>query len=144
MNKRDILIGVGKELALIKKNATKEELSKLDPESFDAGNNCIYEQLTGDYSSSRAKQICPKSFDDYISDFNDDDFDEGTYATYLEKYLYYDVIHQETDIPKRIIHFLKGQTSSVKLTFGSESLMVYSDDDSSDSFEMRRPKLVEI
>lgn len=59
MEKSEWLIDVKAEIDALKENATREELSRLDYNSFDPkhADHCVYGQLTGDCATPRAKEL---------------------------------------------------------------------------------------
>jgi hypothetical protein len=120
MKKETFIKKVQKELDKIKKRATKEEIDKLDFNSFryDSQVACIYGQMTGDCDSVRATEIKKKTFKE-IDGFGDhsgykfeqQDFKKGKEFTALEKYLF--MVNSETH--KEIIQYLKGETKEINL-----------------------------
>lgn len=111
MRKALFLIAVRAEIKRIKRLATAEEIDRLDFSKFSHSDvdRCIYGQMTGFYSSNRAKAIMPKSFNEISPGFDDVtkykalSFQKGDSFTYMEKYLY--VCSPNTR--KHIIDFLK-------------------------------------
>jgi len=63
MKKSEFLKDVKHEIDMLKKHATKEELSKLDFYKFNykSGFQCIYGQMTGTCESKRAEELMGKS-----------------------------------------------------------------------------------
>lgn len=119
--KNQFIIQVMNELNVIKTNATQEEISRLDPSTFNAGvgNLCIYGQMTGSCSSRRAKEIFPKvyagirgvesSSNPYT--FKNQNYQEGNNYTSLEKYL----IMTSHSKCLEIIEYLKGNITEIRL-----------------------------
>lgn len=119
MKKAEFLLEVKAELDNIKVNATKEEIGKLDMNTFihtdyDA---CIYGQMTGYCSSNRAKEIYPKlyleigvGYSDYRP-FTRQNMHIGSDFTPLEKYLYM----VKKPMHKTIIAYLKGDIQEIVL-----------------------------
>ncbi len=63
MKKQEFLNAVEHEVRALKKYGTKEELGRMDIDTFNAGNaySCIYGQMTGTCTSKRAKKLMDKS-----------------------------------------------------------------------------------
>lgn len=63
MRKSDFLADVRHEIDMLKKHATKEELSNLNFDAFDPESpaQCIYGQATGSCESPRAKELMDKA-----------------------------------------------------------------------------------
>tara|TARA_R110000751_G_scaffold33075_1_gene82653 strand:+ start:10775 stop:11215 length:441 start_codon:yes stop_codon:yes gene_type:complete len=82
MKKQDFLNDVEHEVRMLKKYATKEELSNMDINWFNpvSSVSCIYGQMTGSCESKRAKILMDKSC---VRVFNGD-FDRLDNSTYSE------------------------------------------------------------
>lgn len=107
MTKKEFLKEVVWELDEIKKNATKEEISKLNFKDFNHSIvfNCIYGQLTGVSNSDRAKEIVPKKYT-FL-----DGYEKGSMWTALEKYLF--IVGKRKHY--QIIQYLKGEIQEIKI-----------------------------
>ena len=115
MKKTKYLKEVRKEIRHIKEHATKKELSKLDFNTFDPEfpELCIYGQMTGWYSSDRAKELYSKSIDDFVNTYKD--IIKGNYFTYLEHYVCF---YGQNEANEKIIQYLKGEIKKIpKLDF---------------------------
>lgn len=67
MTKEEVYNGIVEEIKTIREKATSEEkanLNKLDFERYSV-TRCIYGLMTGHCSSNRAKELMPKSIDNY-------------------------------------------------------------------------------
>lgn len=120
MEKKKFIKKVQKELEKIKEKATKEEISKLDFNSFrhDSQIACIYGQMTGDCDSPRAVEIKKKTFKEIDGfgnnsgySFKNQDFQKGKEFTALEKYLFM----VDSTQHKALIQYLKGETNKIDL-----------------------------
>lgn len=123
ISREDFIKSVRKEIHHLKKNATKEELSRLDFDKLNTHNacKCIYGQMTGYCESSRAMQLYPKIYGDlsykYISK---DSLNES--FTPLEIFIHEgDDIHnpnvteeQRNRDNKMIIKFLRGEIKELR------------------------------
>lgn len=117
MKKSEFLLEVMAELDNIKAKATKEELSRLNIESFyvNSPNMCIYGLMTGICTSNRAKELSPKV---YYSVGSGNSFAEQSFYkmghpcfTALEKYLY--MVRKPTH--SKIIDYLTGKIAKIQL-----------------------------
>jgi len=126
MRKKDFLIEVQKELDHIKVHATDEEKGELDFSTFDHNsvNNCIYGQMTGDCSSSRANQLYHKTYDSISNgesvlrtNFKNQDLNIGNAFTALEKYLYMIATNCNNRSKKQneVIEYIKGNLEKIVL-----------------------------
>lgn len=126
MDVNDFLRLVREELDLIKANATKEEISRLDFDTFNYENRgqCIYGQMTGNCFSKRASEIMGKKISTLDTDlpknnpnFNFDHFDPDKSLgvplryTYLEQYLFW----SSSLVHSKIISYLKGEIDDIAL-----------------------------
>lgn len=125
MKKADFLLEVKAELDNIKKQATKEEIGKLDFSTFKhySSYSCIYGQMTGNFSSFRANEINEKVYslvgfstetiESYYIPFKQQHFNLFKEArfTALEKYLYMVL----KPMHKKIIAYLKGDIQEIIL-----------------------------
>jgi hypothetical protein len=117
MKKAEFLSLVQKELDTIKAKATKEEIGRLNLNTFNHTHteNCIYGQMTGNCDSVRANELGPKIYRDppsrRYSPFSYQSFKNGIFITALEKYLY--MVHEPKH--KEIIQYLKGDLNTIKL-----------------------------
>lgn len=117
MKKADFLLEVMAELDNIKAKATKEEIGRLNLESFNPNSptKCIYGLMTGECFSNRAKELTPKTYDSigWGNSFGRQQFTKGNMEcfTALEKYLY--MVKEATHA--KIIDYLKGSTSVLEL-----------------------------
>lgn len=120
MTKQEFLKEVHDEVVHLKANATRQELSKLDLDTFQPANNqlCIYGQMTGDCYCPRAIQLYPKKYYDLGNDketFRDfkhrTNFSkEKEFHTALELYI---TIGKPN--VKGIMNYLKGKTDKFSL-----------------------------
>jgi hypothetical protein len=110
MKKAEFLLEVKTELDNIKANATKEEIGRLNIESFNVNSptRCIYGLMTGECFSNRAKELSPKIYDNvgWGNSFTQQSFIKNKMEcfTALEKYLY--MVKAPTHA--KIIEYLKG------------------------------------
>ena len=107
---------VRKEINTIKRLATKEEINKLDINTFNPlqTNNCIYGQMTGNCLSLRAKELYPKSLHDAVIPLELFGIHKkGDKYTYLEEYLFH--AYKATKV--NIFKYLKGEVKKLKTLF---------------------------
>lgn len=115
MKKSTFFKEVKVELDAIKKNATQEEIQKLDFTDFNHQKvgRCIYGQMTGYCFSKRANEIQKKKYKDlgFIIDtsFEGHNFTKGNKYTALEKYLFM----VSPDKHLEIIQYLKGEINEI-------------------------------
>lgn len=123
MEKSKFLQEVREELENIKKNATPNEIARLNLETFDHSSHtlCIYGQMTGSCDTSRARELQPKSYDriqvegQFVSPeynpFKSQSYAKGSDFTALEKYLFM----VKTKTQANIIQYLKGDIDKITL-----------------------------
>ena len=124
---------VADELNNIRTKATKSELSNLNVSRFHptlSSDCCIYGQLTGSYTSSRASEITKKSFHSIQCNFRFEEFKKGTTFTALEKYMSYhrevefEQVRIQNDEVREVMEYLQGKRSSLKLSLLGETYYV--------------------
>ncbi len=105
------------EIKNIKKHATKEEIERLNFETFNPkrASFCIYGQMTGSCYSDRAIELGPKCYQSSYVGFTEGKIDlrSGKAFTALEKY----VAYADPQINRNIIDFIKGERTSLGLPY---------------------------
>lgn len=120
LTKKTFLEEVRAEIETIKARATKEEIDRLDLQTFHPSrtSNCIYGQMTGDCDSERAVELMAKKYEDIgalgSQSFTDlkkwGHFEENENFTPLEVY-----ITMKGAKPENVIAYLKGEAETLKL-----------------------------
>ena len=122
MDKKKFVEEVAKELAHIKKKATKQEIDNLVFAQFNHASalRCIYGLMTGYCLSERAKELYHKSYDVagnscgiYRIKYDKLDMTPGKYFTSLEKYLYSCTKKNH----RKIFQYLKGKLDNTDFLF---------------------------
>lgn len=129
VNKKEFHQMVMTEINHLRDNATQEEKNLLNYDTFqyNKGKHCIYGQLTGSYTSARAKELYSKSLEN-LGDHNtrDDNYindiihiETGDCFTCLEYYLYLSVgtvpYIEKVEKHNEIIRFIKGEIHMLTL-----------------------------
>ena len=125
MNRKEFLQGVADELKAILTKATHEEIGKLDFMKYSQSSTSkdIFGLLTGDYKSSRAREIVRRQYYSTYSEFGRDDFRSGTDVTLIDKYM---TLNYSNYDRKSIFDFLKGELSTITLKVDDERLQIFS------------------
>lgn len=120
LDRKEFLEKVRMEIEHLRRNATPEEKNKLNFKTFDPFNTscCIYGQMTGYCSSTRAKKLMEKQLDELTNSdlYNNKSLiqaNKGDLFSFLETYI--TSVRSKEGINKGILEYIKGESDELNL-----------------------------